>query len=75
YAPGARASSAPVNTAVPTVTGTAKVRETLTASPGSWSANPSPPSYAYQWERCTATVTTSTTAVLTGAEEARAPGA
>ncbi len=56
-------ASAPVNTAVPTVTGTAKVRETLTANPGSWSANPSPPSYAYQWQRCQASVSTSTTAV------------
>ena len=40
----------PVNTAAPTITGTAEVSDTLTASKGSWSNSPS--SYAYQWRDC-----------------------
>jgi uncharacterized protein YdaL len=41
----------PVNTAPPTITGSAYYRETLTASTGSWDADP-PATYAYQWLRC-----------------------
>jgi large repetitive protein len=44
------ASAAPVNTALPAITGTAKVDEKLTASTGTWSNEPT--SYKYQWERC-----------------------
>jgi P2-related tail formation protein len=44
------ASAAPVNTAPPTITGTAKVGEKLTGSTGTW--NNEPTSYKYQWERC-----------------------
>jgi hypothetical protein len=39
----------PVNTAVPTISGTTRPGSTLTASKGSW--NNSPTSYAYQWKR------------------------
>lgn len=46
----ATASAAPKNTSAPTISGTPKVGQELTANPGSWSSNPS--SYAYQWQRC-----------------------
>ena len=41
---------APVNTTAPTISGTAKVGQTLTAGDGTWSNTPT--SYAYQWLRC-----------------------
>ncbi len=41
----------PVNTALPTVSGTAEDGHTLSASTGSW-AGTEPFSYAYQWELC-----------------------
>ena len=40
----------PVNTAVPAILGTAQQGQTLTASTGTWSNNPT--SFAYQWESC-----------------------
>lgn len=43
----------PVNSAVPTISGTVAVGETLTSSTGTWS--PTPTSYAYQWQRVNAT--------------------
>jgi hypothetical protein len=45
--------SAPVNTGLPTSSGTAVQGQTLTAQPGAWSNNPT--NYAYQWRRCDAT--------------------
>ena len=42
--------SPPVNTAAPSITGTAAQASTLTASTGTWSGNPS--SFAYQWQAC-----------------------
>ena len=47
-------SGTPKNTAPPTISGTPKVGQQLTADPGSWSGNPS--SFAYQWQRCDADV-------------------
>ena len=41
---------APANTAPPAITGTAELGDTLTASTGSWSNNPT--SYGYQWQDC-----------------------
>jgi hypothetical protein len=46
----ARTATAPRNTSTPTVTGTDREGNTLTAHNGGW-AN-SPTSFAYQWQRC-----------------------
>jgi len=42
----------PVNTVLPSVSGTAEEGKTLSASTGTWSGSPT--SYAYQWEDCNA---------------------
>lgn len=47
-------AASPKNTVFPTISGTPKVGQTLTADPGSWSGNPT--SFAYQWQRCDADV-------------------
>jgi len=40
----------PTNVALPTISGVAQVGQTLIASQGAWTQNPS--SFAYQWQRC-----------------------
>ena len=50
----ATSAGGPKNTAAPTITGTPKAGQVLTANPGSWSGNPT--SYTYQWQRCDADV-------------------
>jgi WD40 repeat protein len=40
----------PVNSTPPTISGTAREGSTLTATPGSWSEEPT--SYKYKWRRC-----------------------
>ena len=55
----AATSTAPVNTSLPTISGTAVVGQSLTAGVGSWSGSPT--SYLYQWRRCDSAVTTCAT--------------
>src|SRR5213078_2523371 len=45
------AAAPPVNTSLPTVSGTAQEGQALVAGQGSWSGT-APISYAYQWQRC-----------------------
>jgi hypothetical protein len=49
-APAPAPTLAPANTALPVVSGTAVVGQSLSASTGGWSGSPS--GYAYQWRRC-----------------------
>jgi len=52
----ATSSAAPKNTSAPTITGTPKVGQTLTADDGSWSGSPT--AYTYAWQRCDADTAT-----------------
>ena len=50
---GVVSNGAPVNTSPPTVAGTAKQGETITATSGTWSGA-GPISFTYEWRRCDA---------------------
>jgi hypothetical protein len=52
----------PVNTGLPTISGSLVGGQTLTATNGSWQNSPT--SYAYQWEDCTSSLTSSCTALV-----------
>jgi hypothetical protein len=56
-------AAAPGNTANPTITGTAKVGETLNVSNGTWTGSPT--SYTYRWQRCTSSTSCTTIAGAT----------
>jgi len=47
---GGGGATVPTNTALPQISGTVQVGQSLAASQGSW--NGSPVSYGYQWQRC-----------------------
>lgn len=57
--------SDPVNSTAPSVAGTAKGGNTLTAASGTWSGNPAI-SYAYQWVRCAASDSSTRTGTVAG---------
>jgi hypothetical protein len=50
----AASAAAPANTSRPTVSGTTRVGQTLTAGEGSWTGNPT--SFAFQWQQCDADI-------------------
>ena len=60
-------AAAPANTSPPTIGGTAREGETVTAKPGSWSGSPT--QFEYQWRRC-ATDGTACGAIVGATKEA-----
>ena len=52
-------AQAPVNTAVPTISGTVAVGSTLSSTTGTWTGTPTP-TYAYQWQRGTTNISGAT---------------
>jgi hypothetical protein len=57
----ATSTAGPKNTAAPTISGTPKAGETLTANEGSWTGNPT--AYTYQWQQCDADVAACTNVI------------
>ena len=55
YTPAPGPASVPVNSALPMISGSPQTGQTLSASTGSWSEEPS--GYSYQWLRCAASCT------------------
>jgi hypothetical protein len=55
----------PKNTGLPTISGTAKSKQTLSATAGTWSGSPT--GYTYQWKRCTSASDASTCSSIGGA--------
>ena len=54
---GTAAAVAPENLTPPAISGTAREGQTLTATNGTWTNNPTPRSYAYMWQRCASDAT------------------
>jgi hypothetical protein len=54
----------PVNTVAPSVSGTVGVNSTLTASPGTWTGDPTP-TFSYQWQRGTSNISGATGSTYT----------
>ena len=54
FAAAGRTAASPVNSSLPTITGTAQQGHTLTASNGSWDGT-APIAFTYQWQRCNST--------------------
>ena len=65
------ALTVPANTVLPAITGTVTVGQTLTASSGTWTGNPTP-TYGYQWKRDEVAIgsATANTYLLVGADAA-----
>lgn len=57
--------TAPANSSAATITGTARVGSTLTATPGTWTGTPSP-TVSLTWVRCAAAQSASSTTLATG---------
>lgn len=68
--PVAAALVAPLNTALPAISGTPTVGQTLSCSTGTWTASPAP-AFAYQWRRGGAAIpgATASTYLLDAADE------
>ncbi|MCI5049404.1 MAG: cadherin repeat domain-containing protein [Rickettsiales bacterium] len=63
-ATGTIAESVPSNTAIPVISGTAQVGETLSVTDGTWSSI-STPTYSYQWQRAGSDISGATSSSYT----------